>query len=170
MFVNRLRGSFNPAKIHHESGRRTRGRQRGAALVEFALISPLLFLVLFAIIEFGWTFSQILDTRHGVREAARLAAVDYQPTLDEGVDQTNILVAEVCRRLEDPATSRVQLTFATADTSAGAVATVRVERDLEQLTGFFDNLLSGYEPASQIDFRLERDVSWVATVGEQPCP
>lgn len=161
--------------MHHRSGRHTprstkTRRQRGAALVEFALISPLLFLVLFAIVEFGWTFNQILDTRHGAREAARLAAVDYQPTVDEGFDQTNLIVAEICSRLEDPDSSRVQLSFTTGDTSAGSVATVRVERDLEQLTGFFDNLLSGYEPSSQINFRLERDVSWIATAGEQACP
>jgi Flp pilus assembly protein TadG len=139
-------------------------------LVEFALISPILFLILFAILEFGWTFSQVLDTKHGVREAARLAAVNYQPTVDEGTVQTDEIVAEICRRLDEPSASRVVLTLDTSDSSVGSLATVRVERDLEQITGFFSSMLDGYDPASEVSFRLERDVTWTATVGEQSCP
>ena len=145
-------------------------RQKGAALVEFALVSPMLFLVLFAIVEFGWTFSQILDTRHGTREAARLAAVNYQPSVDEGSLQTDLIVDEICRRLEDPTSSRVLLQLDSADRSTGSLATVRVERDLEQLTGFFGVWLDDLEPSSEIEFRLERTVTWDDTVGEQACP
>ena len=57
-----------------------RPRERGAVLVEFAIISPVLALLLFGVIEFGWAFSQNLDVRHGAREAARLAAVEERRT------------------------------------------------------------------------------------------
>ncbi len=150
---------------------RSKRKQRGAVAVEFALVSPLLFLVLFAIIEFGWTFSQILDTRHATREAARLAAVNFQPTADLGKDQTDLMIAEVCTRLEDSSTSRVELTFISAtDVDAGDLAKVRVERDLEQLTGFFGPVLDSILPSSEVEFRLERRATWAESVGKQACP
>jgi Flp pilus assembly protein TadG len=55
-----------------------RGRQRsasGAAAVEFALVSAILFLVLFGIIQYGLYFNDSLNARQGVREAARLGVV-----------------------------------------------------------------------------------------------
>ncbi|MFT7598281.1 MAG: Flp pilus assembly protein TadG [Acidimicrobiales bacterium] len=147
-----------------------RAKERGAALVEFALISPFLFLILFGIIDFGWMFTQVIDTRHGTREAARLAAVNYQPTADVGLTQTDLIVAEVCARLEDPTVSRVTLTVDGTDRSTGGTATVRVERDLEQLTGFFAPMLDGNTPSSEVKFRLERTITWDDTSGQQACP
>jgi Flp pilus assembly protein TadG len=49
---------------------------RGDALVEFALVAPLLFLVLFGMIDFGKAFNYWLDENHLAAQAARLAAVD----------------------------------------------------------------------------------------------
>jgi Flp pilus assembly protein TadG len=52
--------------------RRARGRhaQRGAALVEAAIIIPVLFLIVFAVIDFGNVFYQYISVREGAREAA----------------------------------------------------------------------------------------------------
>ena len=54
------------------------GRSRGAALVEMALVLPILLLLTFAVIEYGWlTFraSQVNQAaRHGARIAVRPAA------------------------------------------------------------------------------------------------
>lgn len=47
----------------------------GAAAVEFALISGILFLVLFGIIQYGLYFNDSLNVRQGVREAARQGVV-----------------------------------------------------------------------------------------------
>ncbi len=49
--------------------------ESGAALVEFALISPLLFFILAAIIDFALVFNDIQNVRGGVREAGRQGAV-----------------------------------------------------------------------------------------------
>ncbi len=49
--------------------------QRGAALVEFALISTLLFLLLFGIIEIGLILGDQAQVGQAAREAARSAAV-----------------------------------------------------------------------------------------------
>jgi len=53
-----------------------RGRgERGAAVVEFALVVPLLLLLLFGIIDYGLWFNESLNVRQGVREAARAGVV-----------------------------------------------------------------------------------------------
>lgn len=49
--------------------------ERGATAVEFALIAPLLLLLVFGIIDYGLYFSDSLSTRQGVREAARQGVV-----------------------------------------------------------------------------------------------
>jgi regulation of enolase protein 1 (concanavalin A-like superfamily) len=53
-------------------------RQKGQGLVEFALISPVLLVVILAIIEAALVFQGYLTVRHAAREAARWA-VTYQP-------------------------------------------------------------------------------------------
>ena len=55
----------------------SRQRERGANLVEFALVAPFLIVLLFGIIEFAWLFGQDLTIKHGAREGARLAAVAF---------------------------------------------------------------------------------------------
>jgi len=55
-----------------------RRRQRGAALVEFALVSGLLCLLLFGIIEMGLLFGDQALVGAAAREAARSAAVGDQ--------------------------------------------------------------------------------------------
>ncbi len=54
--------------------KRTRKQQRGAALVEFALISTLLFLLLFGIVEVGLLLGDGAQVGAAAREAARAAA------------------------------------------------------------------------------------------------
>jgi Flp pilus assembly pilin Flp len=54
--------------------RRHRGDD-GAAAVEFALVMPILFAVMFGIIQYGLWFNDSLNTRQGVREGARLGVV-----------------------------------------------------------------------------------------------
>jgi len=54
---------------------RVRRRSSGASLVEFALVAPVLFLVVFGIVEFGMGLNDYQSLRQGVREGARQAAV-----------------------------------------------------------------------------------------------
>ncbi len=55
--------------------KKRRQLQRGAALVEFALVSTLLFLLLFGIIEIGLILGDQTQVGQAAREAARSAAV-----------------------------------------------------------------------------------------------
>jgi len=52
-----------------------RGRDRGAAAVEFALVMPVLFMLLMGIVNYGLWFNDSLQLRQGIREAARQAVV-----------------------------------------------------------------------------------------------
>ena len=63
-------GSFS---VRRRSNRAVR-RERGATIVEAAIVLPLLFLVLFALVEFGMAFKNTLSIGHGAREAARAGA------------------------------------------------------------------------------------------------
>lgn len=47
---------------------------RGQALVEFALIVPLLMVLLACVVEFGWTYYQLYYLNNGARMVARVLA------------------------------------------------------------------------------------------------
>jgi len=68
-----------------------RGGERGAAAVEFALISVVLMPLLFGIIEYGLWFNDSLNVRQGVREAARAGVVkNFDYTGCSGDDMTKL--------------------------------------------------------------------------------
>jgi Flp pilus assembly protein TadG len=50
-------------------------RERGAALVEFALVLSVLVLILFGIIEFGRAYNTKISLTHASREGVRVLAV-----------------------------------------------------------------------------------------------
>lgn len=49
---------------------------RGASALEFALVVPILLVLVMGIIEFGFMFQAQLALTHAAREGARMAAVD----------------------------------------------------------------------------------------------
>ena len=56
-----------------------RREERGVALVEFALVAPLLLLLLFGMLDFGRTFNYWIDATHLANEGARWAVVNKNP-------------------------------------------------------------------------------------------
>lgn len=56
--------------------RRIGKSERGATLVEFAIVIPVLLLFLFGIIEFGWIFNGYITLEAAAKEGARLAVID----------------------------------------------------------------------------------------------
>jgi Flp pilus assembly protein TadG len=64
------------------------GRSRGAAAVEFALLLPLLLVILLGIIDFGLYFYSDLNLRHEARDAVRYLSLGE-------VDEANAVVDQV---------------------------------------------------------------------------
>jgi len=58
---------------------RLHANESGQALVEFALVIPLLLLVLFAVLDFAKAFNYWIDETHLANEAARWAVVNNNP-------------------------------------------------------------------------------------------
>lgn len=81
-------------------------RQRGAVAVEFALVVPLLLLVLFGIIDFGAAFQKWNVAANAAREGARRAAVTSDTTditnralaVAHTLDATRLTVTLTCSR------------------------------------------------------------------------
>ncbi len=142
---------------------RKRG-EKGANLVEFAILAPFLILLLFGIIEFAWVFATNLDVKHGAREGARITAVN---TPDSGnVD----LAAEICSRMSmvgsDTATT---ITWASDGTPAvGEGVTVTVSTPLSTLTGIMDWAFGSVPTLdSTVEMRIEQPPDW--SDGTQNC-
>lgn len=142
-------------------GRRC-GGDEGAALVEFAIILPILFLLIFGIIEFGWAFFQSLDVRHGAREGARLAAVNYKETASPSADdQLTQIITETCARMDSG--DNVDVRFRRPGTGAvGQTIEVRVQKPLDTLTGFLDFALGSKTLSSDVEIRVEQTNTWTS--------
>jgi Flp pilus assembly protein TadG len=68
--------------LHHTPLRRLRRTlhaERGAAMIEFALVLPLLALILFGVLDFGKAYNYWISETHLASEGARYAAVDQNP-------------------------------------------------------------------------------------------
>jgi Flp pilus assembly protein TadG len=122
--------------------------EQGAALVEFAIVSLLLFTMLFGIVEAGWAFNQQLEMRHGAREGARLTATNY------GADAA--VVAEVCDRMHFSGDRTATTVRISTGSVIGDTATVIVSTPYSGLTGFLDGIFAGTTLSSEVDVRLEQ--------------
>lgn len=132
---------------------------RGGTLVEFALIAPLLFFLLFGLIEASWAFSQQLEIRHGARETVRLAATDY--------GDLDSIVAEGCQRMDYTA-GGAQVNLTSTGSAIGDSVRVTVQAPLQTLTGLLDPIFGGRTVASSAEMRIERTASW--SDGLRACP
>lgn len=77
-----------PRPLRRNAGRRGSGacRRRGAAVLEFAIVAPIFFLMVFGLIEFGRMVMVHQLLVGAVREGARLAVIDG--TTANEVEQT----------------------------------------------------------------------------------
>lgn len=139
-------------------------RERGAALVEFAILMPLLLLLILGIIEFGWLFGQFNDVRHAAREGARYAAVDGGSAAD--------IAQRVCDTTEGFAAGfdSIDVVLVDGGGERGDMASITVTADIGSLTNV--PLISVFTPdslTSDVDFRLERDASWASSTEADAC-
>lgn len=134
-----------------------RNGDSGAALVEFAILLPLLVILLFGIMEAGWAFSQSVEVRNAAREGARLAVVDY------GTGQN--VIDETCARA-DLSGSGATVTITVNGTDS---VTVDIAQTYTSLTGLLDPFFGGLSLSSSVEMRIERDLD-VLTSDSDTCP
>ena len=95
-------------------------KEKGAAAVEFAILLPLLVLIVFGITTFGFVYKEYIALTHAAREGARLAAVgkDYDYIINQ-IEQD--LPIEIIQSVEvDPSVP--------SDRTVGDSVTVTVKR------------------------------------------
>ncbi len=117
--------------------------ERGASAVEFALILPVLLLVLFGLIEFGSLYHDYLAITHATREGARMAAVNqFDP-------------AEVAARAALPIDPPIKEYPNGSDTGDPVRVTVTYKH--QWLTGYLSPVFgSDITLSSQAEMRLEQ--------------
>ncbi len=126
-------------------------RERGAALVEMAVVMPLFILLLFGIMEAGWMFAQQVEMRNATREGARLAVVDF----GSGV----AVIDETCARADlsgEGTTITVTINDnGTPDDPNDDSVTIDATKTYASLTGFIDAFVA-LPMSSSTEMRTER--------------
>jgi len=84
LFAPSMNGSGGPPQSSSATPRRRRlrllmGSERGTAVVEFALVAPILFLLVFGILDFGRALNYYNDLTQLAGQGARAAAVNRNP-------------------------------------------------------------------------------------------
>lgn len=106
--------------------------EKGQAMVEFALVLPLLLILLCGIIDFGWLYYNQITLNNAAREGARYAVIYYDPVSDwKSAAESRMLssmvgVGSAAAIVSDPTEQRI---------TASVTATPRI------LTGFTSTIL-----------------------------
>jgi Flp pilus assembly protein TadG len=139
-------------------------RERGQTLVEFALIAPLLVLLLLAILDFGRALYAFSTISNAAREGARIAIVDQGPA-SGGVSLAAQEAANQATALglnpSDPA--QVQVSYLEPDLVAACpshavncVAQVRVQYQFRAVTPVIGNILGSINLTTTTKIPIER--------------
>ncbi|WP_323097583.1 TadE/TadG family type IV pilus assembly protein [Intrasporangium sp. YIM S08009] len=103
-------------------------RERGAAAVEFAIVLPVLFLVIAGIVDFGRAFYAQIELSNAAREGARTAVV---LPLGSTPAPTTEVAARVSAALPGISDATVTPTYCPATSAASSKATVVVSRPFQ---------------------------------------
>lgn len=125
-------------------------KEEGQALVEFALILPILLLLIVAVVDFGWIFMAQIRVTNAAREAVRYYAVHKDTgTTKETVESKLTTIAKESLDFLD-SSPEVNASF-----PAGTKVSVYVTADVDTLTKlFFDQPL---QIKAEAHMRVEYD-------------
>ncbi|MBI9014462.1 MAG: pilus assembly protein [Clostridiales bacterium] len=112
-----------------------RRNEKGQSLVEFALVVPLVILILMAIIEFGFMFNAYITISNASREGARLGALGS----NDAAVVTRVVDTSVAL---DPA--KLSVTITPANRSRGDMIRVQVNYDYVLITPIVSSVLSPF--------------------------
>lgn len=152
---------------------RLRAEERGANLVEFALVLPVLLALVFGMIDFGIGFNEYISVRQGARDAAREASVaEFDGptcTLATGASGTSTTQDLMCLAKEKVGLgddTRVKVVV-DAGYDVGDEILVCVQHPIGSVTGIYAPLLDGKYVKTEVRMRAEQvDVAFES--GEEP--
>lgn len=122
----------NPLRLF----RRSQDTERGQTLVEFALILPIMLLLIFALVDFGRAFHTWLVVTNSAREGARVGAVQ---------GDTGEIQSRINDSMASLDTSRLSITLTNAEGDRGDQVEVDLVYDFEFVTpiGGLVSIVSG---------------------------
>ena len=112
----------------------------GQAVVEFAIIAPILLLILCAIIDFSWIFSAQIATNNCAREGARFASTssDYSNIVSQTVQKVKSSANSIIRdNLE------TEVTYSNMQNPRTGDVTVRIISEVRTLTVVANTIFGG---------------------------
>ncbi|HUP73474.1 MAG TPA: TadE family protein [Acidimicrobiales bacterium] len=161
-------------------------RQRGAALIEFAIIAPLLFALIFGVIDFGFAFNDYIQVRQGSREATRQSVTarlgsDTSCTVAAPAPTNTQVLRLIClakNRVDLPEENvRVKINVEEPYNDRNSLQ-VCVMAKLQSMSGFYGQLLDSKVVQSSVQMRIEQttddlaaaDVEDLVNFQETPLP
>ena len=125
-------------------------REEGAAAVEFALLLPLLVLLLFGFIQFGLAFNTRIQATNAAREVARQAVVG----IDNWSDVGGVPFWQVAR--DRAGVSSISNCTFTTDNVVGGTLTVAFDFPLKLVIPFLPSPPSWQSGRAEASMRIEQ--------------
>jgi Flp pilus assembly protein TadG len=162
---NRASSSVSARAVDAPSRRKARagsrlgqlGQSRGQALIELALVIPVLFLLVFGIIDFGVIFYNVSGMRAGLNSAGNEAAIgqfgsNSSCTLtgagSASVDDKDLMcLVHSLDGINNDSTTRVDIVVGNTSSSSYAVGsqvTICEEYAISSASGYLTSILSGH--------------------------
>lgn len=149
---------------HVSSAKVSGTRERGASLVEAAMVLPLLIILFLGIVDFGVAISDYNQLRQGVRESTRRAVVadvgsdSSCPISGSPSGDTQKLVCLTKNKTGlDQTKVRVEIKFDSAYAEGDALI-VCAQYPLSSISGLFGGLIDGIVVHTQMDMRIEKEL------------
>jgi TadE-like protein len=180
---SRAAGAGSSGHGPHRRKAPRRGRsERGAVLVEAALILPLLLALVLGMIDYGFTFNDAIAVRQGGREGLREAIVNTKPPAPNGTwncptgsgapaagtDAYNILCFTKLMVGLNQSKTVVKVYF--TNFSAGQPVKICVQYKASSVTGAYKAFLDGKVLATSVESLVEQTQASMTAFAETSWP
>ena len=142
--------------------RRRQDRSRGQALVELALVLPILLLIMMGIFDFGRAVFAYNSLSNAAREGARVAIVDQTVTGGVPVGATEAANQATGLGLDPSDPAAVQVSYLLPDLSGpcpnrdlGCIAQVTVHYDFTAITPIIGSIIGSIDLSASTELPIE---------------
>ena len=138
--------------------RRPARAERGAAALEFALVLPLLIVLVFGMVDCGWAINRYSVLNNAVREGVRTASLggdvnDVKAAVQQSLDSrmvSAVTITVTCRKPDESACGAYD-----SDKETGGTAIVRAEATQSWLTPVMSTFSSSLQLSKTMQMRIE---------------